>query len=131
MSNQVAPFDEIVRGELDEISDNLNQGSETLNGQGLSPEIIESASKSLSSAIREIGSLTSDARTPIRPLAEIVMDGLYGILDHVENVRRALDDMESECGEIGSVDGRLSDAAVLIEDLLGTAQAEHKRRNDL
>ena len=130
MSNQVDPFDEIVRGELDEILDNLRRGSEALNGQGFSPEIIESVSTNLSSAIKRIGSLISEAQMRVHGLAEFLMDGLYGVLDDLDSVRRVLDDLESEDGGIGSVDARLSDAAIVIGGLLDTAQAEHTRSHD-
>ena len=131
MSNQVAPFGEIVRRDLDEILDDLQRGSEALNGQGFSPEIIESVSTNLSSAIKKIGSLISETHTPVRGLAEVVTDRLYGVLDDLDSVKRVLDDLESEDCGTGSVDGRLSDAAVVIEWLLDTAQAELKRRHDL
>lgn len=131
MTNQVAPFDAIVSSDLDEILDDLRRGCEALNGQGFSPEIIESVSTNLSSAIEKIGSPIFETQTPVRGLAEAVTDRLYGVLDDLDSARRVLDDLESEDCGTGSVDGRLSDAAAVIEGLLETAQAELKRSNDL
>jgi hypothetical protein len=103
---QVAPFGEIVRRDLDEILDDLRRGSEALNGQGFSPEIIESVGTNLSSAIKKIGSLFSETQMRVQSLAEIVTDRLYGILDDLDSVRRVLDDLESEDSGTGSVDRR-------------------------